>query len=126
MTGVQTCALPIYKVEAEQNQAYFPIEKAGPKHSITYARLLQHQAKKEARRALMNYLFHFWNHKAKTMEKLVKELYEYYKLNVILTSYLDNVVLHFTQWKAPVVARTPGNGRSVVEEKQPNGPTPTA
>ena len=51
----------INKVEAEQNWAYFPIKRAGLKHSITYARLLQHQAKQEARRSLTNYIFNFWN-----------------------------------------------------------------
>ena len=49
----------INKVEVEQNQAYFPIERAGPKHNITYARLLQHQAEQERRRSFTNYLFNF-------------------------------------------------------------------
>ena len=115
----------INKVEAEQNHVYFPIERARPKHSITYARLLQDQAKREARRSLTNYLFHFWDQKAKTAKKLVKELCEYYKLDVTLTSYLNNIVLHFAERKVPVATRTPGNRRCVMEEKQPNGPTPT-
>ena len=116
----------INSIENEQNQAYFPIERAGPRHSITYTRLLQFQAEKEARRLLTNYLFNFWNRKAKIAEKLVKELCDYYKLDVTLTSHLDDIVLHFAEWKAPVAAGTFGDGRHVLEEKQSNGPTPTA
>ena len=99
----------INKVKAEQNQAYFPIERAGPKHSITYVRLLQHQAEQERRRSLTNYLFNFWDCKAKTAEKLVKELCKYYSLDITLTFYLNIIVLHFAEQKVPVATGIPGN-----------------
>ena len=87
----------INKVKHEQNCAYFPIDKARPRQSITYARLLQYQAEKERQRSLINYLMNFWERKVKTTEKLVKKLCEYYNIDVTLTSYLDDIVLHFTE-----------------------------
>ena len=60
------------------------------------------------------------------MEKLVKELCDYYKFDVTLTSHLDDVVLHFAEQKVPVATGTSRDGRHVMEKEQPNGPTPTA